>query len=113
MAAEATENQSELGKATCGAGEGGCCQCQQVIRQLNCEQGASERVPIKEVLLVFFVPLICAAGVVIWAVRSWPGLAARPWYLALTALGTACGAIIIAKVLTGKKAEDSKNKNDC
>ena len=77
---------------------------------MSCGQGSGKRVGIGEVLLVFFLPLVCAAGVVIWAVHSWSGLAEHPGYLALTALAAVCGALILAKVLTRRAIHQVKDE---
>ena len=112
MAAKVSNND-ELGRQgqqdSCGASEGGCCQCQQVIKEMSCGQGSSEKVSIGEVLLVFFLPLVCAAGVVIWAVQAWPGLAEHPGYLALTALAVVCVALTLAKVMTSRTIHQAKD----
>ena len=68
----------------------------------------ADAVPIKEVLLVFFLPLLCAAALVIWAVRSWPALARRPGYLALAALAVVVGALVVARIVTYKRINQAE-----
>jgi len=110
------KNHSELGSPAqqngCSTNKGGCCQCQQVIKEMSCGQGSSKTAGIGEVLLVFFLPLACAAGVVIWAVHSWSGLAEHPGYLALTALAVVCGALTLAKVLTRRAIHQAKDEQE-
>ena len=76
---------------------------------MGCKQGPNEAAGIKEALLVFLLPLVCAAGMVIWAVRFWSGLAEHPGYLALAALGAVCVALALAKVVTGKSIGQTKD----
>ncbi len=92
-----------------GREESSCWGCREISKKIGPRQGSSESVPIGQVLLVFFLPLVCAAAVVIWAVHSWPVMAEHPGYLALTALGVVCGALILAKVLTRGKIRQAKN----
>ena len=80
--------------------EASCCRCRELNRQLSLRQGPCEPIPIGQVLLVFFLPLGCAAALVIWAVRSSSFLAVHPGYLALAALAVAGGALGLAKLLT-------------
>ncbi|NIA07050.1 MAG: hypothetical protein GWP14_05355 [Actinobacteria bacterium] len=94
----------------CNSQESSCCGCRQISKQLSGPRGPSEPAPIGQVLLVFFLPLACAAAVVIWAVRSSAFLAGQPWLLVLTALGVACGAIALAKVLTKKSYRQAKDE---
>ena len=112
MVAEITDSDKKTDRPqqpkACGTGQGGCCQCQQVIKDLSCGQQADQTVPIKEVLLVFFLPLVCAAAAVIWAVHSWPALAGHPGYLALAALAVAVGALAVARVITNTRTNRSE-----
>ena len=64
------------------------------------EHASEEPLPLGQVLLVFFLPLVCAITLVISAIRFLPSLAAHPGYLALSALGVACLAVILAKIVT-------------
>ena len=106
MVAELTKSHNEPGqpdqRKACSAGQGGCGHCREVVRQLSCGHGPSHAVPIKEVLLVFLLPLVCAAAVVILVVHCWPTLAGHPGYLALAALVVACGALAMARTLIRK-----------
>ena len=77
---------------------------------MSCGQGLSETAGIGEVLLVFLLPLVCAAAVVIWVVHCWSGLAEHPGYLALTALGAVCGALILVKLLTRREIRQAKDE---
>ena len=112
MVAEITDSDKKPDRPqqpkACGTGQGGCCQCQQVIKDLSCGHGSNQTVSIKEVLLVFFLPLVCAAAAVTWAVRSWPALAEHPGYLALTALAVAVGALAVARVITNTRTNRSE-----
>jgi len=79
---------------------GSCRHCAEVMEQLNHRPVSYQPLPLGQVLLVFFLPLICAASLVITAVRSLPKLAEHPGYLALSALGVACSAILLARIFT-------------
>ena len=75
---------------------GGCGHCSEAMDQANHDG------PLKlgQVLLVFFLPLICAAALVIGAVSYFSKLAEHPGYLALLALVVACLAIVLARIIT-------------
>ena len=77
---------------------------------MGCGQGSSESLPIGQVLLVFFLPLVCAAGVVIWVVKSWSGLAEHPGYLALTGLAAVCVVLTLVKLLTRRETRQAKDE---
>ena len=94
------EPASSVQLLSSASAEGSCCNCREVSKQLSQRQGPREPVPIGQVLLVFFLPLGCAAALVIWAVRSSSFLAVHPGYLALAALAVAGGALGLAKLLT-------------
>ena len=94
----------------CSSQESSCCGCRQISKQLSCQEGPSEPAPIGQVLLVFFLPLACAAAVVIWAVHSWSSLAEHPGYLALAALVATCVALILAKAMTRREIHQAKDE---
>lgn len=75
---------------------GGCGHCSEAMDQENQDQ------PLKlgQVILVFFLPLACAVALVITAVNYLPTLAEHPGYLALSALGIACLALVLVKIFT-------------
>ena len=75
---------------------GGCGHCSGAMDQANHD----EPLKLGQVLLVFFLPLICAAVLVIAAVSYLSTLAEHPGYLALSALGVACLAIVLARIFT-------------
>ena len=75
---------------------GGCGHCSGAMDQANQDQ------PLKlgQVILVFFLPLACAVALVITAVSCFSTLAEHPGYLALSALGIACLALVLVKIFT-------------
>ena len=97
--------------ANCGpaSGEGSCCRCRELSRQLRLRHGPRDAVPIGQVLLVFFLPLGCAAALVIWAVHSLSFLAVHPGYLALAALAVAAAALGLANLLTRRSDRQVKD----
>ncbi len=85
--------------------QGSCGHCAKAMEQLNQGPTANQPLPLGQVLLVFFLPLVCAAAMVITAIRFLPKLAEHPGYLVLSALGVACLAVVLAKIFThGAKA---------
>ena len=80
--------------------QGSCGHCAKAMEQLNQGSASDEPLPLGQVLLVFFLPLLCAASLVITAVRCLPKLAEHPGYLALSALGVACSAMVLAGIFT-------------
>ena len=80
--------------------QGSCQHCAEVMEQLNHSPTSYQPLPLGQVLLGFFLPLICAAALVITAVRSLPKLAEHPGYLALSALGVACLALALGRIFT-------------
>ncbi len=85
--------------------QGSCGHCAKAMEQLNQGSASDQPLPLGQVLLVFFLPLICAASLVITAVHCLPKLAEHPGYLALSALGVACSAMVLAGIFTrGAKA---------
>ena len=85
-----------------GAERAGCGSCRDVCHKLSDSHDAQEPLAIGQVLGVFFLPLACAAGLVIGAIRTLPFLAGHPGYLALAALAVAAGAIALAGVVVHK-----------
>ena len=75
---------------------GGCGHCSGAMDEANHE----EPLKLGQVLLVFFLPLICAVTLVIGAVSYFPRLAEHPGYLALSALAVASSAIFLARIFT-------------
>ena len=75
---------------------GGCGHCSGAMDETNHE----EPLKLGQVLLVFFLPLICAAALVIAAASYFSRLAEHPGYLALLALVIACLAIVLARIIT-------------
>ena len=87
---------SSAGSLCWGAGSNGACEhC-----QTETVASGRERVRIGQVMLVFFLPLVCAVALVIVAVRYLPGLAEHPGYLVLSALGAGALAVVLGSVLT-------------
>ena len=80
--------------------QGSCGHCAKAMEQLNQGSESDEPLPLGQVLLVFFLPLLCAAVLVIAAVSCISKLAEHPGYLALSALGVACLAVVLAKIFT-------------
>ena len=80
--------------------QGSCRHCAEVMEQLNQDHTSYQPLPLGQLLLVFFLPLICAAALVITAIRCLPKLAEHPGYLALSALGVACSAMLLAGIFT-------------
>ena len=72
------------------------------MKQLNQGSASDEPLPLGQVLLVFFLPLFCAAALVIAAVNYLPKLAEHPGLLVLSALGVACLAVVLGKIFTGR-----------
>lgn len=73
-------------------------------------ESGGERVRIGQVLLVFFLPLVCAVALVIVALRYLPGLAEHPGYLVLSALGVGTIAIVVGRIVTrGSKVPSEDN----
>ncbi len=85
-----------------GTEQPGCGSCRDICQKLSSGHDSQEPLAIRQVLLVFFLPLACAAGLVIGVVRALPGLAVHPGYLALAALAVAVGAIALAGVVVRK-----------
>ncbi len=114
MAVLATDNLDGPDQGTCpskesfsdappcrvAAVQGSCGHCAKAMEQLNQGPDANKPLPLGQVLLVFFLPLACAAAMVITAVRFLPKLAEHPGYLVLSALGVACSAILLARIFT-------------
>ena len=83
------------------AGGGSSCQhCAKAMEQLNGNRDSYQPLPLGRVLLVFFLPLICAASLVIISIRCLPKLAEHPGYLALSALGVVCAVLLFAGIFT-------------
>lgn len=95
-----------------GLEKSGCCSCREICQQLSSPNASESPLALGQVLLVFFLPLACAAILVILAVRYLPGLAEHPGYLALAALAVAVGAIVLAKVFFRKSHRPSKNDSE-
>ncbi len=93
-------DRSDQGVCPSATVQGSCGHCAKAMEQLNQGSASDKPLPLGQVLLVFFLPLICAAALVITAVRSVPKLAEHPGYLALSALGVACSAILLARIFT-------------
>ena len=77
---------------------GGCGHCSQAMDQANDD----EPLKLGQVLLVFFLPLACAATLVIAAISWFSTLAEHPGYLALSALGIACLALVSVKIISSR-----------
>jgi len=114
MAVLATDNLDGPDQGTCpskesfsdaplcrlAAVQGSCGHCAKAMEQLNQGPDSNQPLPLGQVLLVFFLPLACAAAMVITAVSFLPKLAEHPGYLALSALGVACSAMLLAGIFT-------------
>lgn len=100
MAAFETNKFDRQEQGGCGSAgsPGGCGHCSKAMDQANHDQ------PLKlgQVLLVFFLPLVCAVALVIGTVSYLPTLAEHPGYLALSALGVACLTLVLVKIFTGR-----------
>lgn len=111
-----TVGQEVSGGASChsGAEQAGCGSCRDICHKLSNGHDAQEPLAIGQVLCVFFLPLACAAGLVIGVIRALPSLAGHPGYLALAALAVATGAIALAGVVVRKTrhpADDAAENN--
>ena len=99
-ACPAKESFSDAPRCHSSTVQGSCGHCASAMERLNQGPDSNKPLPLGQVLLVFFLPLACAAAMVITAVRFLPKLAEHPGYLALSALAVACSAIVLARIFT-------------